>query len=124
MAQRRIEPVLAEISEALNGIAQATAGKTLDDFRSDWLLRHGVERGIEIISEAARHLPDPLLELAPEIPWKQVRGIGNVLRHEYHKTSDPLVWAVVTESLPQLRRAIDRINASLDRDLAGGGNDR
>jgi len=124
MAQRRIEPVLAEISEALNGIAQATAGKTLDDFRSDWLLHHGVERGIEIISEAARHLPDPLLELAPEIPWKQVRGIGNVLRHEYHKTSDPLVWAVVTESLPQLRRAIDRINASLDRDLAGGGNDR
>ena len=124
MAQRRIEPVLAEISEALNGIAQATAGKTLDDFRSDWLLRHGVERGIEIISEAARHLPDPLLELAPEIPWKQVRGIGNVLRHEYHKTSDPLVWAVVTERLPQLRRAIDRINASLDRDLAGGGNDR
>lgn len=124
MAQRRIEPVLAEISEALNGIAQATAGKTLDDFRSDWLLRHGVERGIEIISEAARHLPDPLLELAPEIPWKQIRGIGNVLRHEYHKTSDPLVWAVVTESLPQLRRAIERISDSLDPNLAGGGNDR
>jgi uncharacterized protein with HEPN domain len=54
MAERRIEPILAEIIEALDGIAAATAGKTLDDFHSDWLLRRGVERGIEIISEAAR----------------------------------------------------------------------
>ena len=64
MAVRRIEPILAEIIEALDGIAAATAGKTLDDFNSDWLLRHGIERGIEIISEAARHIPriwQPLL---------------------------------------------------------------
>ncbi len=122
MRRRRIEPVLAQISEALDGIARATRGKTLDDFRDDWLLRHGVERGIEIISEAARHIPDPLLELAPEIPWKQVRGIGNVLRHEYHKTSDPLVWAVVTESLPQLRQAIDRISKSLGSSPTGESN--
>ena len=76
MAERRIEPIIAEIVEAMDGIAAATTDKTLDDFRSDWLLRRGVERGIEIISQAARHLPDDLLEMAPEIPWKQVRGIG------------------------------------------------
>ncbi|WP_084833668.1 HepT-like ribonuclease domain-containing protein [Mesorhizobium sp. L48C026A00] len=91
MAVRRIEPILAEIMAALDGISTATTGKTLDDFRDDWLLRHGVERGIEIISEATRHIPDDLLALAPEIPWKQIRGIGNVLRHEYHKTSDAIV---------------------------------
>jgi uncharacterized protein with HEPN domain len=78
MAVRRIEPILAEIIAALDGISAATAGKTLDDFRDDWLLRHGVERGIEIMSEATRHIPDDLLALAPEIPWKQIRGIGNV----------------------------------------------
>ncbi|WP_348639509.1 HepT-like ribonuclease domain-containing protein [Mesorhizobium sp. M7A.F.Ca.MR.176.00.0.0] len=87
----------------------AAAGKTLDDFNSDWLLRHGIERGIEIISEAARHIPDDLAALAPEIPWKQVRGIGNVLRHEYHKTSGAIVWAVVTDSLPPLRLAVERM---------------
>jgi uncharacterized protein with HEPN domain len=113
MAERRIEPILAEIIEAL---AAATDGKILDDFRSDWLLRRGVERGIEIISEAARHLPDRVLDQAPEIPWKQVRGIGNILRHEYHKTSDPIVWAVVADSLPPLRLAILRIQASLAED--------
>jgi uncharacterized protein with HEPN domain len=113
MAERRIEPILAEIIDALDGIAIATSGKTLDDFRSDWLLRRGVERGIEIISEAARHLPDDLLAAAPEIPWKQVRGIGNILRHEYHKTSDPIVWTVVTDSLPPLRLAIERMQEQI-----------
>jgi hypothetical protein len=57
MPVRRIEPILAEIIAALDGISAATAGKTLDDFRDDWLLRHGVERGIEIISEATRQHP-------------------------------------------------------------------
>jgi uncharacterized protein with HEPN domain len=93
----------------LDGIAAATAGKTLDDFNSDWLLRHGIERGIEIISEAARHIPENLEALASEIPWKQVRGIGNILRHEYHKTSGAIVWAVVTDSLPPLRLAVARM---------------
>lgn len=89
MARRKIGPILTEILAALDGIEKATAGKTLLDFQADWLLKHGVERGIEIISEASRHLPDEILVTAPEIPWKQIRGIGNVLRHEYHKVADP-----------------------------------
>lgn len=110
MPPRRIEPILAEIVEALDGIATATNGKTTGDFATDGLLRRGVERGIEIISEAARHIPDGLLDEAPEIPRQQIRGIGNVLRHEYHKTSDAIVWAVATENLPPLRQAIERMN--------------
>ncbi|WP_163269766.1 HepT-like ribonuclease domain-containing protein [Chelativorans alearense] len=114
MAARKIRPILAEIVEALDGIEAATAGKEFGQFQSDWLLRHGIQRGIEIISEAARHLPSDLLALEPQIPWKQIRGIGNMLRHEYHRISDSIVWAVVTEDLPPLRRAIERIQISLD----------
>ena len=118
---RQIGAVVSEIIDALDGIAAATAGKTIEDFSGDWLLRHGVQRGIEIISEAARHLPEDLLDLAPEVPWKQIRGIGNVLRHEYHKVSDPIVWAVVTDNLPGLRVAIQRIQASFDTEGPSAG---
>jgi uncharacterized protein with HEPN domain len=116
MAKRKIGPILAEILEALDGIEAATAGKTLEEFQADWLLKHGVQRGLEIISEAARHIPDDLLALAPDVPWKQVRGIGNVLRYEYHKIADPIVWAVVVDSLPSLRSAMEIISESLAND--------
>ncbi|MET0574456.1 MAG: HepT-like ribonuclease domain-containing protein [Mesorhizobium sp.] len=106
MVQRRGEPVLVEILAAIDDIVAATKGKTIDDFSNEWLLRHGVERGIEIISEAARHLPESYAARTSEIPWKEIRGIGNVLRHEYHKSSDAIVWAVVTNHLPLPRSAV------------------
>jgi uncharacterized protein with HEPN domain len=82
---RNIRPVLQDILTAIHGIEAAITDKTYADFRSDWLLRHGVQRGIEIISEASRHIPAALLASRPEIAWDQVKGIGSVLRHEYHR---------------------------------------
>jgi len=64
---RNIRPVLQDILMAIQGIEAAIAGKTFADFQSEWLLRHGVQRGIEIISEASRHLPEALLASRPEI---------------------------------------------------------
>jgi hypothetical protein len=63
-----------DIEAAIEGIIEATNGKTFDEFRANWLLRHAVQRGIEIISEAARHMPQEALARHPEIPWPKVRG--------------------------------------------------
>jgi hypothetical protein len=53
---RKIAPILHEIVTAIDGIQGAVAGKTFADFQKDWLLRHGAQRAIEIISEASRHV--------------------------------------------------------------------
>jgi uncharacterized protein with HEPN domain len=103
---RKVEVVLAEILEAIDGIDNAVAGKTLADFEQEWLLKHGVQRGIEIISEAARHIPPDLRDRHPEIPWKQVIAMGSVLRHEYHRIADAIVWGVVTDDLSALKAAV------------------
>ena|SRR5689334_448856 len=66
------------------------------DRRNCWL----VERGIEIISEASRHLSDELKARHPEIPWSKVAGIGNVLRHEYERIAHDVLWRVVCDDLP------------------------
>lgn len=105
--------VLFEIVAAIDGIDNATRNKTVDDLAGDWLLKHGIERGLEIISEASRHIPDDLIAGEPDIPWKQIRGLGNVFRHEYHNVADPILWTVVTDSLPPLRAAIERILAKV-----------
>lgn len=114
MARRKIGPVLAEILEAIEGIEKHTAGKSFEDFKQDWLLRLAVQRALEIISEASRHLPDDLLALAPDIPWKQIHGIGNVLRHEYHKIADDVIWAVLERHLKPLAAAIQLMRKTLE----------
>lgn len=106
MAKRKVGPVLAEIREAIEGIETHTSGKSLTDFQEDWLLRLAVQRALEIISEAARHIPDDLLRHAPDVPWKKIRGIGNILRHEYHKIADDVIWVVVVENMGPLKAGI------------------
>ncbi|ACS39553.1 MULTISPECIES: HepT-like ribonuclease domain-containing protein [Methylorubrum] len=111
MARRDYRHALDDMLAALDGIAQATAGQDFDAFCRNWLLKHGVERGIEIISEASRALPDSIKALRPEIPWHQVRAIGNILRHEYHGLSAQILWNVVVDELPRLRIAIEALQA-------------
>lgn len=113
MTRRRVGPVLAEILEAINGIETHTAGLSLADFQQNWLLKLAVQRALEIVSEASRHIPEELLNLAPDIPWKQIFGIGNILRHEYHKIADDVVWAVVTEHIAPLKIAVQAIQRSV-----------
>ena len=114
MTERLVRPALHAILGAIDGIENATRGKTLTDFGDDWLLRHGVQRGIEIVSEAARRIPPELQAGQPHIPWLQIMGIGNVLRHEYHRVSDTLIWNVVQEYLPPLKTAVLAIEAQLN----------
>ncbi|CDZ55477.1 HepT-like ribonuclease domain-containing protein [Neorhizobium galegae] len=113
MVKRKVGPVLAEILEAIEGIQTHTPGKSLAEFERDWLLRLGTQRALEIVSEACRHIPDELLNLAPDVPWKKIRGIGNVLRHEYHKIADDVIWVVVMENVPPLKAAIKTIQQSV-----------
>lgn len=109
---RDITHVLDDVIETIARIEEVTSGKTLADFRASWQLRFIVQRGIEIISEASRAIPDELASRHQEIPWTSVRHIGNVLRHEYHAISDPIIWRVVTDELPRLRRAIEAMRRS------------
>ena len=112
---RRVDHVLHDILEAIERVEQITRGKTLAVFERNWELRWLVQRAIEIISEASRAIPDELKSLRPEIPWLRVRGIGNVLRHEYQGLSDPIIWRVVTDELPRLKAAIEAIAAESEK---------
>ncbi len=106
--------ILEDILEAIAGIESAVAGKDYEDFQDDWLTRHGVERGIEIISEASRHIPGSLLAFRPEIPWNEIRGVGNVLRHEYHRVSCIIIWNIIDKHLPPLKTAVREMLNGLD----------
>lgn len=106
---RRVDHVLHDILETIERIEEVTHRKTLQEFEASWQLRWIVQRAIEIISEASRAIPDELANTQPDIPWPSVRGIGNVLRHEYDGLSDPIIWRVVIDELPKLKKAVENI---------------
>jgi uncharacterized protein with HEPN domain len=111
---RKVRHALHDIMEAIERVEEITRGKTLARFEASWELRWLVQRAIEIVSEASRAIPAKLKNTRPEIPWERVRGIGNVLRHEYQGLSDPIIWKVVTDELPRLKLAIQAIDATLE----------
>jgi uncharacterized protein with HEPN domain len=107
---------LEDILEAIAAIAEYTAGKTLDDYAAERMLRDAVERNIERISEASRHLPDRLKARHPEIEWAQVAGIGNILRHAYPIIDDGVIWEVVARDLPPLKAAVETMLREAEKD--------
>jgi uncharacterized protein with HEPN domain len=71
------------------------------------MLRYAVERQIHVIGEAARRVSDTFSGNHPEIPWKGIIGLRNVLAHEYGEVLVERIWRVATERLPELVRALD-----------------
>ena len=74
----------------------------LEEFEADWQRQWLVERGVEIISEASRRLPDNMKARHPEIPWQKVAGIGNILRHDYENIAAPIMWKLAHDDLQAL----------------------
>lgn len=103
-----------DILEAITGIRDTIAGYDLDTFKRSWSTQRAVERGIEIISEASRHLPEGAKAQEASIPWRQIAGIGNVLRHTYQRVDPNVIFSIATRQLDNLEAAARRQLARLD----------
>jgi uncharacterized protein with HEPN domain len=115
MADKTSRLYLEHIKEAIAIIERRVAGKTLDDLAADDVLRDAVERRIEMISEASRRLPEAMKARHPEVPWHNVAGIGNVLRHEYYSVNLDIIWRVATQDIRPLAAAVDALLAEVLR---------
>lgn len=65
-----------------------------------------MERYLERLSEASRHVPETLKQKHPNIDWPAIADIGNVLRHAYDKIVDHRIWQVVSSDLAPLKAAV------------------
>jgi uncharacterized protein with HEPN domain len=102
-----------DMLESIQGIEEAIAGKTFRDYQRSWLLRSAIERGIEVISEASRHLGRDLKAQHDDLRWEDIAGIGNILRHEYQHVDAAIIWRTLKNDLPALKDALLALKASL-----------
>src|SRR3990172_643907 len=100
---RKSPKLIEDIRDAAAFVRLATAGKTLDDYRGDRLLRQAVERNFEIIGEAVGRLAklDPATA-ARLSEYQQIISFRNLLIHGYDLIDDAQVWDVIQRNLPKL----------------------
>lgn len=102
-----------DMLENIEHIRRSTADATFERFAEQRILQMAIERGVQIISEASRRIPDELKGEAPEIPWKKVAGIGNVLRHNYRDVAPRAIWDVIEQDLAPLEAALRKLLAKI-----------
>ncbi len=68
---------------------------------------------MQIITEATYRLQPEDEILCPEPDWMAYRGMGNILRHSYHRVEDEIIWNTVKSDLPALKQAVTRAVAKL-----------
>jgi uncharacterized protein with HEPN domain len=100
----RLQHMLDEIDGILDFTKDLSAAAVLGSYGH----RRAVERAIQIISEAAKELPDDLKARAPDVPWKRIIGIGNLLRHEYCRIDPDVLASIPGTELHRLRPALFR----------------
>ncbi len=103
MVKRSVRIRLEDIIENIDGAAELTAGLAFADYKGNFGVRKAIERCVEIVSEASRHIPDEIKEKHPNAYWPEIRAIGNLLRHEYQRVDDLVMWRIATKYFPELK---------------------
>src|SRR5271154_2457242 len=101
---------MRDILEAIGVIERFISGMDFEAFREDPKTVAAVERKLLVVSEAAVRLGRTAEETIPDLPWRNIRGIGNWLRHRYDRVELEVVWKTVVDELPPLKSAILRGN--------------
>ena len=113
-ASQNLRARLFHIRDEIDGVATTIEGISFEQYRDSYTHRRTVERGAQIISEAARALPKEPLARFGEAPWASIIAIGNVLRHEYQRIDDKRMWEIATVYFPALGPVVRRMIAELD----------
>jgi len=107
--------LLQDVLDAAEAIRSFVAGRSLADFRSDLLLRSGVERQFEIVGEALRRLAkvEPSLVSVVE-DFRKIVAFRNIIAHGYDILDPAIVWDVAQHDLPQLRERVGTMLAEME----------
>jgi uncharacterized protein with HEPN domain len=103
----RVRDILA----AVRAIADYTDGMTYDEFVGDARTVDAVVRNLMTMGESIRWIPEPILDTHPLVPWRTLRGVRNVVVHEYFGVDPGILWQTVRSDLPSLQAKLEAVLA-------------
>ena len=117
MSEKRIfTDSLNDILNEINNISKFIGKKSYAKFVTDEKTIYAVTRSLEIIGEATKNLPGDFKDKYPEIPWKDIAGMGDKLIHAYFGVSLEKVWLVTKQDLPELRLKVANILRKIENE--------
>ena len=87
-----------------------------DAFVTDRLTYDATLRNIQLIGEAATHIPSGVREAHPEIPWRAIVGTRNRLAHSYLTISDDVIWTIIQDAIPKLLPSLQSMLDTTEED--------
>lgn len=104
---------LSHIAECIQYIEQHTQGGR-QEFEQSSLIHQAVIRNFEVIGEATKRLSTEIKSAYPQVPWRQVAGMRDVLIHDYMGIDLNEIWNVVEQRLPLLKQTVAEMIAALE----------
>jgi uncharacterized protein with HEPN domain len=98
---------LLDILKAAKLALNYLKGKTKEEFSQDIQCQDAVIRRLEIIGEAAGRISTATTDKFPDLPWKKMVGMRNIMIHEYEDIDLAIVWDTVQNDLPPLIALIE-----------------
>ncbi len=106
---REYSDYIEDIIDAMDKASSFINGISFEDFKSDDKTIFAVVRAIEIIGEASKQIPESARQKYPEIPWKDMAGMRDVMIHNYISVDKETVWLTANETIPQIRPMIEEM---------------
>ncbi len=100
---------LEDMLTAVRKIEKYTKNLSFNKLTKDDLVIDGAVRNLEIVGEAAKNIPALIKRKYPDIEWKKIAGLKDILAHEYFGIDLEILWDIIKNKLPALKKQVSRI---------------
>ncbi len=100
---------LWDMLHAARDASTVTYGQTEEQLRRDRVRMLALERSMELIGEAARRVSDDFRRKHPEVPWREIIGLRNILAHDYGRVDHARLHATAVKDVPGLIAELEKL---------------
>ncbi|MEN4005760.1 MAG: DUF86 domain-containing protein [Methanobacteriaceae archaeon] len=112
--KRTYKMYVEDILESMDKIERYISDLTYETFEKNDLVVDAVIRNLEIIGEASKNIPENVRGKYPDIPWKRMIGLRNIVIHEYFGVDLTIIWKIITKNLPETRSEIESMFKTIE----------
>ena len=115
MKKRAPNLYVHDMLDVINKIEKYIDNLTYEDFTQQGMLIDAILRNLEVFGEAAKGIPDNIKEEYPDIPWKRIIGLRNIVIHGYFGVDLENIWEIISKNIPEVKPAVVKLSQEIEK---------